>query len=84
MGYQLMKIIETNCETGEVIERDMTAEEQAAYETIIAEGLAAEAAEAAQKAVKASANAKLAALGLTSEEVAAILGVTTVEEPPVE
>lgn len=29
------KIIEANCETGEVIERDMTPEEQAIYDTMI-------------------------------------------------
>jgi hypothetical protein len=70
--------IEMNCETGEVTERPLTAEEIAQRETDaeahsieIAE---AEAAATAAAEAKASAEAKLTALGLTSDEVAAIIG----------
>ena len=68
--------IEVNCETGEVIERPLTAEELAQREADIAQAAAVqaerEAAEAAALAAKESANAKLAALGLTAEEIAAL------------
>lgn len=69
------KII-VNCATGETTEVPLTEEELAQRE---ADRLAFEQAEAArlaaeaeQDALKASANAKLAALGLTDEEIAAI------------
>jgi hypothetical protein len=65
-----------NCETGTQEILPLTAEELAqmetdrlAYEAQEAERLAAE---AEQEALKASAQAKLAALGLTEEEIAAI------------
>ena len=68
--------IEVNCETGEVIERPLTAEElaqreadAAAYAAELAER---ETTEAAAQAAKESAQAKLAALGLTAEEIAAL------------
>lgn len=68
--------IEINCTTGEVIERPLTAEElaqrevdAAAYAAELAER---EAAKAAALAAKESANAKLAALGLSAEEIAAL------------
>ena len=68
--------IEVNCETGEVIERPLTAEEIAANEAAaIAEAAALHEAEAAAQALaeaKAAAEAKLAALGLTAEEIAAL------------
>ena len=68
--------IEVNCETGEVIERPLTAEELAQREADAAAYAAQEAerqaAEAAALAAKESANAKLAALGLTAEEIAAL------------
>jgi hypothetical protein len=68
--------IEVNCATGEVTERELTAEElaqravdAAAYAIEKAEeDAAAEAAAAA----KASAQAKLAALGLNAAEIAAL------------
>jgi len=63
-----------NCETGEVIERELTAAEikqQAADEKEYAK---AQKVEADKIAAKQSAEAKLAALGLTEEEVASILG----------
>ena len=65
-----------NCETGEVTEVELTAEEvaqraadAAAYAVAQAER---EAAEAAAQAAKESAQAKLAALGLTTAEIAAL------------
>ena len=68
--------VEINCETGEVIERPFTTDEIAAQATAIAEFTAdrvAREAEAAQvAATKASAEAKLAALGLTADEIAAL------------
>ena len=68
--------IEVNCTTGEVIERPLTAEEIAANEAAAvqaeADRVAREAEIAAAQAAKESANAKLAALGLTAEEIAAL------------
>ena len=68
--------IEVNCETGEVTERPLTAEEIAANEAAAAEAEARrheeEAAAAAVAEAKANAEAKLAALGLTPEEIAAL------------
>ena len=70
------KAIEVNCETGVVTERDLTAEEIAAGQAaaLAAEDQrkAAEAEAAAVAAAKAAGQAKLAALGLTAEEIAAI------------
>jgi len=70
---------EVNVTTGEIIERESTAEElaqeavdQAAAAAANAERLAVEEAAAA---VKDSARAKLAALGLTEEEIAALVGI---------
>ena len=68
--------IEINCETGEVIERPLTAEEIAANEAAAAQAeadrLAREAEAAAVQAAKEAGQAKLAALGLTPEEIAAL------------
>ena len=68
--------IEVNCETGEVTERPLTAEEIAQREAdaaaFAAEQVAKEAEEAAVAAAKASAEAKLAALGLSADEIAAL------------
>ena len=70
--------IEVNCETGDVTERPLTAEEIAQREADAAAAAAAEAErvaeEEAKAAAKASAIAKLAALGLTADEAAAIIG----------
>lgn len=68
--------IEINCETGEetVIElTDAEVAELAAQAAIAeAERVEREAAEAAAAEAKASAQAKLAALGLTADEIAAL------------
>ena len=63
-----------NLETNEIIEREMNAAEYAQYQ-IDQEAIKNRAkAEADKAAAKASAQAKLAALGLSADEVAAILG----------
>ena len=68
--------IVVDCSTGEVQEIALTAEEIAEREAMAAEYAARKAQEdaalAAAQAAKESANAKLAALGLTAEEIAAL------------
>ena len=68
--------LEVNCETGEVTERPLTAEEIAQREAdaaaFAAEQAAKEVEAAAVAAAKASAEAKLAALGLSADEIAAL------------
>ena len=70
------KITEVDCSTGIATERDMTAEEVAQLEEArasFAARLHQEEAEATAVAeAKASAETKLAALGLTAEEIAAL------------
>lgn len=77
MTSTLQKLV-VNCETGEETYLPLTDEEIAQREKDIAEAAArraVEEAEAEAKAeAKASAIAKLAALGLTEEEVKAIAG----------
>jgi hypothetical protein len=69
------KII-VDCSTGETAEVELTAEEITERETMAAEYAVQKAAEdaaiAAKAAVKESANAKLVALGLTTEEIEAL------------
>jgi Tfp pilus assembly ATPase PilU len=70
--------IEINCETGEVVERPLTAEEIAA-QAAAAEQAAQEQAAREEEAkvaadAKASAISKLTALGLSDAEVAALIG----------
>ena len=69
------KII-VDCSTGVTTEVELTTEEIAERETMAAEYAAQKAQEdaevAAKAAAKESANAKLAALGLTAEEIAAL------------
>jgi hypothetical protein len=68
--------IVVNCETGETTVVTLTSEEIAQREADAAafavEQAAREAAEAAAQAAKESAQSKLAALGLTAEEIAAL------------
>lgn len=70
------KKIVVNCETGVAEEIELTAEEIAQLETDQAQAEAdraeREAAEAAKTAARESALAKLAALGLTDDEIAAL------------
>ena len=69
------KII-VDCSTGETTEVELTAEEITERETMAAEYAVQKAAEdaeiAAKAAAKESANAKLVALGLTTEEIEAL------------
>ena len=73
---EVLTNIEVNCETGEVTERPLTAEEIAQREADAAafavELAEREAAAAAAQAAKESAQSKLAALGLTADEIAAL------------
>jgi hypothetical protein len=75
MSDTLTKIV-VDCSTGEVTELPLTPEEIAQREADAIAGAAAEAervaALEATQAAKESANAKLAALGLTAEEIAAL------------
>ena len=64
-----MFIQEHNCETGEITLRELTAKEIAEREKIGAQELAEKAAAAE---AKAAAQAKLAALGLTVEDLQAL------------
>ena len=66
--------IEVNCETGEVIERPLTADEIAANEAAAAQAEADRVAAEAEAATKAQAQADLLAkLGITAEEAALLL-----------
>jgi predicted mannosyl-3-phosphoglycerate phosphatase (HAD superfamily) len=69
-------ITEVDCSTGIQTVREMTAEEITNWETMKAETAALlaarEAEEAATQASKESAQAKLAALGLTADEITAL------------
>jgi hypothetical protein len=70
------KKIVVNCETGVTEEIELTAEEIAELESAQAQAeadrLARETEQAAKDAARASALEKLAALGLTDEEIAAL------------
>jgi hypothetical protein len=61
-----------NCETGEAIEREMTADELANYNALKASVDADIAAQQQLEADKISAQAKLAALGLTPDDLKAL------------
>lgn len=69
-----MSIVDHNVETGEVIERELTTQEKAQMKTDAAEFAAREAARQAKETATQSAVAKLQAIGLTAEEIAALRG----------
>jgi len=73
---EVLTAIEVNCATGEVTERPLTAEEisqrEADAQASAARKAEEDAALAAAETAKASAQAKLAALGLTAEEISAL------------
>ena len=75
MTETLTKLI-VNCETGEQISVELTPEEIAEREIMAAQAeadrQAQDAADLAKAEAKASAQAKLTALGLTAEEIAAL------------
>ena len=67
--------IEINCETGEVIERELTADELAQREADAKAAADKQAADDADKAAKAVEKAALLAkLGITADEAALLLG----------
>jgi hypothetical protein len=66
------KVKEVNAETGEETLRDMNAAELAQLAKDVAERETIEAAEAKAAADKAAAGAKLAALGLTADDLKAL------------
>jgi hypothetical protein len=76
MSEVITKLV-IDCKTGEQTVVPLTAEELAEREAMAAEAeldrQAREAEEAARLAAKASAEAKLAQLGLTADEIAALL-----------
>jgi hypothetical protein len=69
---EVLTAIEFNGETGETIERELTAEEIADLKKSAEEAEAIEAERDAKIAARQSALAKLADLGLTAEEIAAL------------
>jgi DNA-binding NarL/FixJ family response regulator len=69
---ETLKAVIVNAATGEVTERPFTADEIAQYELDIAQAEAQQAEADAKVAARESALAKLAALGLTADEVAAL------------
>lgn len=69
---EILIAVETNAETGETIERELTAEEVAELKAIHAQAKAEKTQQEAKVAARASALAKLAELGLTEEEIAAL------------
>lgn len=73
-----MDVTIIDAETGEVIQRSFTSEERAAHDAMVAADAQREAelieAEKAKAAARASAIAKLEALGLTENEAAALVG----------
>lgn len=71
MGETLTAVI-VNAATGETIERELTAEEITDREAMQAEANEQQAEAQAKAAARASALAKLADLGLTAEEIAAL------------
>jgi hypothetical protein len=62
-----------DCETGETLEREMTAQEKSAFDLAIANTKKADEERDAKEAARLSALAKLEALGLTSEEIKQIV-----------
>lgn len=74
----MTKIVEMNCETGIETVRDMTDAEEADHTQMVSdyavEVAAREAAFAKQAEDKASGEAKLVDLGLSADEIAALVG----------
>lgn len=69
---ETLKSVIFDAATGEVIERPLTADEIAEREVMQAEAQARQAEAEAKATARESALAKLAALGLTADEVAAL------------
>jgi hypothetical protein len=73
MGYGVMKTI-INCENGEIIERELSAEEIEQQTIDEKEYAKIQKVETDKLIAKQSAQEKLAALGLTDDEIRAITG----------
>jgi hypothetical protein len=71
MSDKLMTF-ETNAETGETIERELNDDELAEWQELEAQSQAKLSEQEAKTKARASALAKLAELGLTAEEIAAL------------
>jgi hypothetical protein len=69
---EVKTILEVNAETGETVQRELSIDEVAELESLSAEADAREANQEAKAAARESALAKLAELGLTAEEIAAL------------
>jgi hypothetical protein len=67
-----IQIKEVNCTTGEEIIRDANAEELAQMELDVASAIVLQAEAEAKATARTSAMEKLSALGLTTEEIAAL------------
>jgi hypothetical protein len=70
----MTKIIQANCETGEVTERDMTIEEQELHDNMLLSIVDSEEQARESENLRLSASNKLKALGLTDQEISAIMG----------
>jgi hypothetical protein len=69
---QILTAVEFNGETGQSVVRDLTADELAQREIDAAQAVAQAAALEAKATARTSALAKLAELGLTADEIAAL------------
>jgi hypothetical protein len=72
MNTEILMAQEYDAATGEMTTRELTSEEIAELENIAAESATRENQREAKAAARASALAKLADLGLTAEEIAAL------------
>jgi hypothetical protein len=72
MSNETNKITIADVLTGEIQERPFTEDEKAAYDSALADAVLTEQAATAKEQARTSALAKLAALGLTEEEIAAL------------
>jgi len=72
MANEIETVLTVDAQTGEQVERELTTEELAKRATLQAESQARQAEQEARAAARESALAKLADLGLTAEEVAAL------------
>ena len=74
----MTKVSEFNCTTGEATVRDMTDAEEAEYAQMVSDAAdkkaAEDAADTKRAADKASGETKLADLGLSADEIAALVG----------
>jgi DNA-binding NarL/FixJ family response regulator len=69
---EILKAVEFNAQTGITIERELTKAEVDFHNALLAQTIANEEAMQSKVAARESALAKLAALGLTEEEIAAL------------